>query len=171
MNDDTENTQRRKEITAKYRRKNKERIRQQNAEYYKKNAEKLIKKSSSYRSLPENKKRILARHKERMETEPLYCFRENLRNTLRKCLRGSKNRKTESILGLSIEKFRLHLESLWLEGMSWENYGMYGWHIDHIIPLASAKTPEEMKKLWHYQNMQPLWAKDNLAKGSKTTTS
>jgi hypothetical protein len=51
--------------------------------------------------------------------------------------------------------------------MSWDNYGFYGWHIDHVIPLSSAKTEEEVYKLCHYTNLQPLWAEDNLKKGSK----
>jgi hypothetical protein len=51
--------------------------------------------------------------------------------------------------------------------MSWENHGMYGWHIDHIIPLASAKDEDEIYKLCHYTNLQPLWWFDNLSKGSK----
>ena len=49
--------------------------------------------------------------------------------------------------------------------MSWENYGE--WHVDHKIPLASAKTKEEVEKLFHHSNLQPLWAKDNLEKGAK----
>ena len=54
-----------------------------------------------------------------------------------------------------------------MEGMSWDNYGYYGWHIDHIIPLSFAKTEEETYKLCHYTNLQPLWANDNLTKGKK----
>ena len=49
--------------------------------------------------------------------------------------------------------------------MSWENQGK--WHIDHITPLSSAKTEEEVYRLCHYTNLQPLWAEDNLKKGSK----
>jgi hypothetical protein len=51
--------------------------------------------------------------------------------------------------------------------MSWDNYGYYGWHIDHIIPLSSAKTKEEIYKLCHFKNLQPLWWTDNLSKGKK----
>ena len=54
--------------------------------------------------------------------------------------------------------------------MSWDNYGKFGWHIDHIIPLYSAKDIEELKKLFHYSNLQPLWWEDNLKKGSKILT-
>lgn len=60
-----------------------------------------------------------------------------------------------------------YLESLFIEGMTWENHGE--WHIDHIIPCASFDLidPEQQKKCFHYSNLQPLWAKDNLSKGSK----
>ena len=51
--------------------------------------------------------------------------------------------------------------------MSWETHSLYGWHIDHIIPLSSAKTEEEIYQLCHYTNLQPLWAEDNLKKGDK----
>jgi hypothetical protein len=49
--------------------------------------------------------------------------------------------------------------------MSWDNHGE--WHIDHIIPLASANTPEIIKQLCHYSNLQPLWASDNIIKKDK----
>ena len=51
--------------------------------------------------------------------------------------------------------------------MCWDNYGKFGWHIDHIIPLSSASSEEEIFKLCHYTNLQPLWAFDNLSKGNK----
>jgi hypothetical protein len=54
--------------------------------------------------------------------------------------------------------------------MTWENYGLYGWHIDHIIPLASANTEDELLKLFHYTNLQPLWAEENLLKSNKITS-
>jgi len=72
--------------------------------------------------------------------------------------------KTETVLGCSLDDAKKHIESQFKDGMTWENQGMFGWHIDHKIPLASAKTIEEVIKLCHYTNLQPLWAKDNLSK-------
>ena len=51
--------------------------------------------------------------------------------------------------------------------MNWENHGKYGWHIDHIIPLSSAKNEDELKKLCYYKNLQPLWALENILKKDK----
>jgi len=48
--------------------------------------------------------------------------------------------------------------------MSWENYGYYGWHIDHIIPLSFGKNDKEIYELCHYTNLQPLWWTENFDK-------
>ena len=82
---------------------------------------------------------------------------------------GPKAFKTIELLGCSVQECRQYLESKFQDGMTWENHGMYGWHIDHIIPCASfdLTDPEEQKKCFHYTNLQPLWAKDNLSKGCK----
>ena len=69
------------------------------------------------------------------------------------------------MLGCTPEELRDHLQSQFTEGMTLENHGE--WHIDHIIPLASANTEEEIVKLCHYTNLQPLWAEDNLSKSDK----
>ena len=76
-----------------------------------------------------------------------------------------KSSKTEAIIGCSMEDFRNHIASLFQEGMSFDNYGQ--WHLDHITPLATASTEEDVLRLNHYTNLRPLWAIDNLKKGSK----
>jgi hypothetical protein len=78
----------------------------------------------------------------------------------------TKKNKTFEIVGCTPDELKLHLERLFVEGMSWNNYGFYGWHIDHKIPLSSANTEEELLSLCHFSNLQPLWAQDNLKKGT-----
>ena len=94
---------------------------------------------------------------------------ESVRRRIKKYItvnRINKNNKTFDIVGCSPQDLILHLEKQFKEGMSWDNYGLYGWHIDHKIPLSSASTEEDLFKLCHYTNLQPLWAIDNLKKGS-----
>ena len=76
-----------------------------------------------------------------------------------------KNSNSEKLLGCSFRKVRAHIEEQFREGMNWDNHGK--WHIDHIIPLASARTEDEICKLFKYTNLQPLWAAENIRKGSK----
>jgi hypothetical protein len=80
----------------------------------------------------------------------------------------TKCKKTLELLGCSLEEARNYIQSKFKEGMTWENYGLYGWHIDHIIPCASfdLKDPEQQKKCFNYTNLQPLWWHENLSKGA-----
>jgi len=92
----------------------------------------------------------------------------SLRKRLYEAIKNNdKTGHTMELLGCSIDEFKKHLQSKFQEGMSWENYGK--WHIDHITPCArfDLSKPEEQKKSFHYTNLQPLWAKDNLSKGAK----
>jgi hypothetical protein len=76
-----------------------------------------------------------------------------------------KTNKTFDIVGCSPEFLKEHLETQFTDGMTWDNRSE--WHIDHIIPLSSAKTEDELYKLCHYINLQPLWVEDNLKKSNK----
>lgn len=77
--------------------------------------------------------------------------------------------KTESYFGCAIDGVRAHLESLFSPGMTWDNHGVRGWHVDHIRPIASfdKSDPDWAHAACHYTNLQPLWATDNLAKADK----
>jgi hypothetical protein len=79
-----------------------------------------------------------------------------------------KPSRSFELLGTDLETFKAYMEAQFLPGMTWENHGL--WECDHIVPLASGKTPEEIWKLCHYTNLQPLWAEDNRRKGAKLTT-
>jgi hypothetical protein len=68
-------------------------------------------------------------------------------------------------LGYSVDELRSHIAGLFLNGMCWENYGE--WHIDHRRPVSSFTLPEQVRECWALTNLQPLWAADNLKKGSR----
>lgn len=80
-----------------------------------------------------------------------------------------KSNATKILLGCSINDFQLYIAAQFTEGMNWDNYGKFGWHIDHIIPCDyfNLEFEEEQRICFHYTNMQPLWAEDNLSKGNK----
>ena len=94
-----------------------------------------------------------------------YKFKCLIRNQVRRYIIDKKGKRTEEILGETFDNVRLHIEKLFVDGMSWNNHGE--WHIDHIIPLGSGTNEEEYIKLNHYTNLQPLWAADNLKKGAR----
>jgi hypothetical protein len=100
--------------------------------------------------------------------DPLYRLKSNMRSLIRSSFRKrdfTKPSKLENILGCTILEFKIYIENKFLKNMTWDNRSL--WHIDHIIPLASVNSRNEILKLNHYTNLQPLWAEDNLSKGSK----
>ena len=102
--------------------------------------------------------------------KPYSRIASSMRTRVRECIKkGYKSAKTEELLGITIKELKIYLEKQFKEGMTWENYGFYGWHIDHTRPLSSfdLTKSEEQKKAFHYTNLQPLWAKENLTKHSK----
>jgi 5-methylcytosine-specific restriction endonuclease McrA len=108
------------------------------------------------------------KRKKKRNTDPLFKLADCVRSRINKVFRGeSKSKKTLDILGCTFKELIKYTEKLFQPGMSWENHGRIGWHIDHIIPLSSAKNKEELLKLCHYTNLQPLWALDNLKKSNK----
>lgn len=103
------------------------------------------------------------------QKNPNYKISEILRTRMRTALNQNKKcDTTRNLLGCDYRYFREYLESKFQKGMTWGNYGYYGWHIDHIIPCAKfdLSDPDEQKKCFHYTNLQPLWATDNLHKYS-----
>ena len=104
-------------------------------------------------------------HKQRRAKDPLYRLQQNMRSTcngiIKRLSLGKKPVSTFKWIGCSPEELKEHLESLFTEGMTWENYGE--WHVDHIRPVCSFSA-EEWEQVNHYTNLQPLWAEDNYAK-------
>ena len=166
---------------AKYRLKNNEEIKRKKREYhhatkdirnaksrasYAKNVEQNRENARQYRI--KNKGAYSRYEAQRKAVDPLFNLIKRVRSRLGNALRNNgytKRNKTREILGCSWEEFKIHIESQFRTGMTWENRSE--WHIDHRIPLATAKTEEDVIRLNHYTNLQPLWAKDNLLKSDK----
>ena len=153
--------------SKKYRAKNKDQLSKKEKEYRTQNREHYLKKRKEYFQKNKHKhaKYVAGRRK-----DPTYRMVSNLRRRLRDALKGNnKSSTTIELLGCSIEELWVHLEKQFTIGMTKENHGRYGWHVDHIIPCDSfdLSDPEQQRKCFHYTNLQPLWAKDNIAKSNK----
>ena len=149
-----------------YHKKNGEKIKKSRKEYVKNNQDKILEYKKKYYS--ENKEYFLNWEREKRKSDPLFKLSGNMRkriNSFVKLSKFDKKTKTFNLIGCNPISLKDFLEKKFIEGMCWGNYGE--WHIDHIIPLSSAKTEEEIYKLCHYSNLQPLWAQENLSKGCK----
>lgn len=136
-------------------------------QYYNKNKEKVNSYKSQWQR--DNKERRRIRLNERYRSEPNFRIAVNLRTRLLKALENNQKKgSTLDLLGCSVESFRKYLESMFVDGMSWNNHGDV-WHIDHIRPCASfdLSKEDEQRICFHYSNMQPLFVQDNLSKGCR----
>lgn len=159
--------------------RDKEKILAQKREYYlvnkeriraykntRKDAAKIVRKKRDRITLPLKR----ARERERTKSDPCFRMKKLLRLRLYGALKGqAKNGSAVRNLGCSLEDFKRHIESLWKEGMTWDNWTHKGWHIDHIVPLSSfdLTKEEQILKAVHYTNLQPLWWHENMSKGNK----
>jgi hypothetical protein len=161
-----------KEKIAEYKKQwaldNPEKVFEKQKEYRKNNSESLSLKKSQYAK--NNRPKINAKAslyvKERCANDPLFKLIKNTRKMVSRYMLGEKSKRTQEIIGCSYEELKIHIEKQFTEGMTWDNYGMDGWHVDHIKPLAMAISQEEIITLNHYSNLQPMWALDNLKKGA-----
>ena len=138
----------------------------QNKIRYEINKKEIIKKNNLYAK--NNSVKLNKWIKNKKLENPLFKLRCNISSLISGSIKRNgytKNSKTNQILGCSFEDFKNYLQIQFKKGMSWENYGE--WHLDHIYPISLAKDEEELIRLNHYTNFQPLWAKDNLQKGNK----
>lgn len=176
-----------------YRDLNKEKIRESSKAYYEANKETLQERHNFYYAA--NKEKILARHAKnkdkkslyakanrptinkrwreraavRRKTDPNFRLRKCLSNRIRHALKGvSKSKRTVELLGCSVTALRRHLEAQFRPEMTWENYGSV-WHVDHIRPCASFDLTdlEQQKLCFHWTNLQPLFAVENIKKGDR----
>jgi len=158
-----------KDFRKIYYENNKDVIKAKSVEYY--NEVKLINprfnkdRYNRVKSDPEKFQNLKNRRKINRKKKPwIYAIRNILRGVLRR-LNKNKTTDTITLLGYSSNELKTHLENLFKEGMSWENYGE--WHIDHIKPISSFHPDTDLKIINSLDNLQPLWASENLSKGSK----
>jgi len=157
-----DNKEKKKQYNKQWRLDNKEKKEQYNKQYYLDNREKL----KQYRLNNKDYHNKYQRH--RLKTDPIFKIIKYQRIRMRAVLKGkSKCESTIKLLGCSAEYCWNHLEQKFKTGMTRDNYGL--WHVDHIIPCASfdLNDPEQQKICFHYTNLQPLWAIDNMKKGAK----
>ena len=167
-------TNNREEISIKrkiYRKNNKERINAAKSKYHQENKERISLKRKYYR---ENNKIKLAETKreyyENNKNEIQFKLANNLRGRFRAAIKN--NAKVTSIIeltGCTILELKKYIEYKFTKGMTWGNWSLSGWHLDHKIPCSSFDLTDsrQQKKCFHFANLQPLWAKDNLKKGNK----
>lgn len=135
---------------------NKEQHLEHKKEYYLQNKDAVVRRVMDYRN-------------ERLRTDPHFKMIENTRTLIRNAFKRKftkKSGKTLDILGCNFEHFKSHIENKFDEKMNWDNQGTY-WVLDHIKPIALAETYDDIIRLNHYTNFQPLEKLENISKGKK----
>jgi hypothetical protein len=162
-------------IVRRYQAKNKEKIRA----YQKANHERTLELQRNRRRdgetykkwVEENRDKVRAsarRYSKKARQDPRHRIRDAISKGIARGVLGKKSERTFNALPYTVEELMSHLESLFQAGMTWDNYGL--WHIDHIKPhiMFDYQTMDdpEFYECWSLNNLQPLWARDNLSKGS-----
>lgn len=137
--------------------------REKNRDKHRENARNYYKKNKTHANEVKRKRRMERRH-----SDPFYALTQAVRTLVSRAFKNknyTKTSQTHVIIGCGWDTLAQHIESKFTDGMNWSNRGE--WHIDHITPLASAQTADDVFRLNHYTNLQPLWALDNLKKGAR----
>lgn len=168
-----------------YQEKHKEKLKGYLAGYYQENRERLDVKNSAWAKSNKERaksfrKKWIHNNREKLNTnraanarrrrkeDPVFAMQQVARSRLRSAFdskRIKKNSKTSEMVGCSWEHLKAHIESTFKHGMTWQNRHL--WEVDHITPLASARTYEDIKHLSHWTNLQALWKEENRAKADK----
>lgn len=170
--------------------KDKEKIRKRNQKWNKNNPERKKELSVAWRaenqvSIKENRRiwnkehnqEIREYYNNKLETDPVYAMQRRIVSAYNLTIvRKSKTSVYMERFGYTPKEIRVHLESLFTDGMTWDNYGNGGWEIDHIKPRSlfvlsnksedKEKNEKQLQKCWSLSNLQPLWRKDNILKGN-----
>lgn len=174
-----------KQTHAKWREENRDHVREKARQNYEKNPEAHKERVERYKSShqeqiresnrryrEENKQKRTDYERIKRQTDPVYRFRTSFRCLISTYLRkkgyqGKKN--VWEVVGCDFYTFLEYIQSQFEEGMTMENYGHKKgcWNIDHIIPICTAETDEDLERLNHYTNLRPMWASDNYRKSRK----
>lgn len=153
-----------------YSSRKKDEIKQRNRNQYVKNREKRLEYQNEYAR--KNKEilrpKIAARAIKKYHSDLNYKIKSNLANRIWQFFKKGRA-KTMDFVGCSVNELKAYIESKFTDGMSWDNYGRGGWHLDHIKPCSKfdLSDPEQQKQCFHYTNLQPLWEADNIRKSNK----
>ena len=134
------------------------------------NREQYLTNRREYDNSPERRVKANKARSKKLKENPCFKLRMRLSIRLHSALtRGQKKGSIINMIGCSIIELKEYIQSKFTEGMTWENWSLDGWHIDHIKPLCSLnlEDPEQQSTACHYTNLQPLWAEDNLKKSGK----
>lgn len=169
-------------VANQYYKNNKEGLRAINKKWRQDNPEKSQAIYAKYRKTDKRKKvanawakrnqrRQIDRFVERYHSDPMFNLAIKYRRRIYMALKGDgytkKAKSTLQLLGISYEKFKIHIERQFTKGMSWDKMFNGEIHLDHIQPLSAAKNQAELENLFHYTNLRPMWATDNLEKHDK----
>jgi Zn ribbon nucleic-acid-binding protein len=157
--------------TLKWQSENVDKVRASQKRYDERHPEKAKERKKRHdEKYPEQVKRRKRKYtNKRIKEDPVFAYLMKIRKKTREYAfkKYSKvGNEFFKIVGIDIQGFRKYIESKFEEGMSWDNHGIDVWHIDHIIPISSATSIEEVERLSHYTNLQPLWKSDNESKGN-----
>ena len=180
--------EKKKAKNAAWRKANQERIKATKAAWYKANAERDKATRAAWRKANAEYKKAYevayrkanaqfykayyaAYRKHKRKTDPAFKIQNNLRKRFKgimKTIMNSDSNRFSGLIGCSANQLKAHIESQFKRWMTWENYGTH-WHIDHIIPCAAFdhSDPKQRKQCWHWTNLRPLEAKENIAKRDK----
>ena len=155
-----------------YQRSHRTEIAEQRKGYYYQNQKKILAEKQAYGKRTRKQHNLY--QKLRKRTDIQYRLKHLLTSRLSTAIKRSKNpgkRGGSAVrdLGCTVAELKFYIEGQFKDGMTWENWSLHGWHIDHKIPLDffDLTDPDHVKKACHYLNLQPLWARENIIKGNK----
>lgn len=180
-----ENKEKIKATHKAWRDRNREHLNDKQRERYKENPQAFKERKDRYvashraqvdesnrRYREENKQKRTDYERNKRHDDPVYRFRSSFVCLIRGYCRKKNytgNKRTWEIVGCDFDALLAHIQSQFENGMTLENYG-HGegkWNIDHIIPISTAKTDEDIERLNHYSNLRPMWSLDNCKKSKK----